>query len=136
MLTVLTVSSLWALRLPASSTSATVHPLVRRLALPQLLLAVLALLSYHVQIITRLSSGCAVWYWWLAHAILQDAQSKQQGKEAKEGKEGEGREGRQQEEGVQQGKQKGWLGWTRVVRWMLLYGLVQSVLFAAFLPPA
>ena len=37
-----------------------------RLALPQLILAGLALTSYHVQIITRQSSGYPYWYIWLA----------------------------------------------------------------------
>ncbi|KAL2404292.1 GPI mannosyltransferase 2 [Exophiala dermatitidis] len=39
---------------------------VMSLELPQLALAVLALTSYHVQIITRLSSGYPLWYIWLA----------------------------------------------------------------------
>jgi phosphatidylinositol glycan class V len=41
------------------------------LAVPQLVLAILALTSYHVQIITRLSSGYPLWYIWLA-SKLQD----------------------------------------------------------------
>ncbi|EJT80331.1 GPI mannosyltransferase 2 [Gaeumannomyces tritici R3-111a-1] len=40
--------------------------LVRSMAAAQVLLSVMALTSYHVQIITRLSSAYPVWYWWLA----------------------------------------------------------------------
>lgn len=41
------------------------------LALPQLALAVLALISYHVQIITRLASGYPLWYVWLAQQTVK-----------------------------------------------------------------
>lgn len=41
------------------------------LALPQLSLAILALVSYHVQIITRLASGYPLWYIWLAHQTVK-----------------------------------------------------------------
>jgi GPI mannosyltransferase 2 len=37
-----------------------------RLALPQLVLALLAVTSFHVQIINRISSGYPLWYIWLA----------------------------------------------------------------------
>ncbi len=39
---------------------------IRSTALSQLTLAVLATTSYHVQIITRISSGYPLWYFWLA----------------------------------------------------------------------
>lgn len=39
------------------------------LAFPQLILAVLALTSYHVQIITRISSGYPYWLLWLSSSI-------------------------------------------------------------------
>lgn len=35
----------------------------------QVLLVILAFTSYHVQIITRLSSGYPVWYWWVAACL-------------------------------------------------------------------
>ena len=38
----------------------------RRFAVPQLVLALLAVMSYHVHIVTRISSGYPLWYWWLA----------------------------------------------------------------------
>lgn len=43
--------------------------LVASLAVSQVTLSVLALASYHVQIITRLSSGYPVWYWWVAAGL-------------------------------------------------------------------
>lgn len=79
--------------------------LLFRLALPQLTLAVLALTSFHVQIITRISSGYPLWYLVLAREIT-DSDSK----------------------GTRFAK------WT--VRWMVMYALIQCVLFASFLPPA
>ncbi|KAL9029233.1 MAG: hypothetical protein Q9196_002503 [Gyalolechia fulgens] len=81
----------------------------RRLAMPQLVLAILALTSYHVQIVTRISSGYPLWYWWLASKI-DDQRSLRLVK---------------------------WdisVEW--VVKWMVLYSLIQAGLFAAFLPPA
>ncbi|KAF8477189.1 GPI mannosyltransferase 2 [Kalaharituber pfeilii] len=84
--------------------------LIKEFAIPQVALACLALVSYHVQIINRLSSGCVVWYWWLAQAITNEAQGSAPVGERKVGL------------------------W--VVRWMVVYGLVQAVLFAGFLPPA
>jgi phosphatidylinositol glycan class V len=42
---------------------------VRSMVLAQVLLVILTLTSYHVQIITRLSSGYPVWYWWVAACL-------------------------------------------------------------------
>ena len=47
--------------------------LTRRLALPQILVAVLAFTNYHVQIITRLSSGYPLWYIWVAGRIINSS---------------------------------------------------------------
>ncbi|KAH8879600.1 glycosyltransferase family 76 protein [Thozetella sp. PMI_491] len=44
--------------------------LVQSAAVAQVLLAVLAFTSYHVQIISRISSGSPLWYWWLAGSFL------------------------------------------------------------------
>jgi phosphatidylinositol glycan class V len=76
--------------------------ITKELAAAQLLLAVMAIIGYHVQIITRLSSGCVVWYWWAATKIAEEAPGKSE--------------------------------W--IVRWMVMYALIQGVLFTAFLPPA
>lgn len=42
---------------------------VLTLAVIQTLVAVLAITNFHVQIITRLSSGYPVWYWWIAQRL-------------------------------------------------------------------
>lgn len=43
--------------------------LIAALALSQLLLAGAAVTTYHIQVITRLSSGCPLWYFWLAQKL-------------------------------------------------------------------
>ncbi|KAH8697636.1 DUF409 domain protein [Talaromyces proteolyticus] len=45
--------------------------IVVRLAIPQGILAVMAFTSFHVQIINRISSGYAVWYWYLASVAFE-----------------------------------------------------------------
>lgn len=84
--------------------------IARRIATPQIVLAVLALTSYHVQIVTRLSSGYPVWYWWLASLILEDHKSSFMGRK--------------------------WGPAFVISRWMVMYAIVQGGLFASFLPPA
>jgi len=83
----------------------------RRFALPQLALAGLALTTFHVQIITRLSSGYPLWYLFTASLVC----------------------GARKGEGIG-GKRSIWS--TLIVRWMVMYALIQGVLFAGFLPPA
>ncbi|KAI9700040.1 MAG: ER membrane glycoprotein subunit of the GPI transamidase complex-like protein [Candelina mexicana] len=84
---------------------------LRRFALPQLLLSILALTSYHVQIITRLSSGYVVWYWWAALVVGADDKQIEVGKWR-----------------LQPGK--------LMLRWMVMHAIIQAGLFASFLPPA
>jgi phosphatidylinositol glycan class V len=76
----------------------------RRLAVPQLLIALLTLTTAHVQIVNRISSGYPVWYMFVAQGLLTwpDAKS-----------------------GTQFG-----------VRAVMMYAIIQAVLFSAFLPPA
>lgn len=94
-----------------------------RLAVPQLVLAVLAATSFHVQIINRISSGYAVWYIVLAMAV--HAEPGERGRVLRRfGLGGEGGGG---------GTGKG-LEW--VVRGMVMYAIVQGGLYACFLPPA
>ncbi|KAI1387182.1 glycosyltransferase family 76 protein [Hypoxylon trugodes] len=50
--------------------------LVQSMALSQLILAVLAITNYHIQIITRISSGYPLWYWWLAGLMTDKSTSK------------------------------------------------------------
>ncbi|KAK3333755.1 glycosyltransferase family 76 protein [Cercophora scortea] len=52
--------------------SARLLALVRSAAVAQVLLAVLAVSNYHVQIITRISSGCPLWYCWLADSLISE----------------------------------------------------------------
>ncbi|GAB7364050.1 hypothetical protein MBLNU230_g4605t1 [Neophaeotheca triangularis] len=98
-----------------SSEGAAYQACVRRFALPQLVLALLALFNFHVQIITRLSSGYPVWYLMVAVAIDQKA-------------------------GATQLVATGWPADLKtaqyVVRGMIMYALIQGGLFASFLPPA
>lgn len=94
----------------ADSPSVVARALTFRYAVPQIVLAVLALTTYHVQVITRISSGYPVLYWWLASLILRDQKSTWLGVEINNG--------------------------TLITRWMVIYAVVQGGLFAAFLPPA
>ena len=90
---------------------AVIHQAVAtRLAAPQAVLALLAFSTYHVQIITRLSSGYPVWYWWLASLILGDQRVTFRGREFSAA--------------------------DSIIRWMVMYAVVQGGLFANFLPPA
>ena len=86
--------------------------LLRKLSMPAAVSGVLALTTYHVQVLTRLSSGYPIWYWWLAWEILAT-----------------------QKQDQMKDKLKSNMGvW--VVRWMIMYGIIQAGLFASFLPPA
>ncbi|GAW14201.1 hypothetical protein ANO14919_035980 [Xylariales sp. No.14919] len=42
------------------------------MSLAQLILTALAIATYHIQIITRISSGYPLWYWWLANLLSND----------------------------------------------------------------
>lgn len=89
----------------------TVDPAIAfRYAVPQIMLAVLAISTYHVQVITRISSGYPVWYWWLASLILEDRNTTYKGMKLNPAK--------------------------LITRWMVIYAVVQGGLFADFLPPA
>ena len=81
-----------------------------RLALPQLVLGVLALFVYNVQIITRLSSGYPLWYIWLAERLVN---SRKLGH-----------------------TETSLLGSKSITRFMILYAVIQGGMYASFLPPA
>lgn len=88
-----------------------------RFALPQVILATLALTSFHVQILNRISSGYPVWYIVLAIAIHADTSR------------------------LSAKKYGFFLGWltqhsTWIVRAMVVYAIVQGGLYASFMPPA
>ncbi|KAF2812688.1 mannosyltransferase [Mytilinidion resinicola] len=84
---------------------------LRRLALPQLVLALMALTNFHVQIINRIASGYPIWYLFIARVLFHSSTSEAS---------------KQQPAKI-----------TRVfIRWMIMYAIVQGSLFANFLPPA
>lgn len=77
MLTIMLYSALVALRgqlgqsssacySPEPSHASLRRSIVFRLAIPQAILAVMALTNLHVQITNRICSGYPVWYWFLA----------------------------------------------------------------------
>ncbi|EMD68000.1 hypothetical protein GGP41_001574 [Bipolaris sorokiniana] len=80
------------------------------LALPQLFLAISAVTTFHVQIVNRIASGYPVWYLMVATWVvdLQVTSSMKNGSSRAQ-----------------------WF-----VRGMIVYSLVQGVLYANFLPPA
>lgn len=95
---------------PGSSIAVIHQAVAHRIAGPQIVLSLLALSTYHVQIITRLSSGYPVWYWWLASLILGNHRVSLLGRDFNAGK--------------------------LITNWMIIYAVVQGGLFASFLPPA
>ncbi|KAK6526391.1 ER membrane glycoprotein subunit of the GPI transamidase complex-like protein [Orbilia ellipsospora] len=100
---------LYALRLYRTNRN-----LLFRLAVPQLVLAILAITNYHVQIITRLSSGLPIWYLVMAAALAE--RSSEQSKDVVSEKSP---------------------NWSRMMlRFFLGYQVVQAVLYGGFLPPA
>lgn len=44
--------------------------LVQCMAASQVVIATMMLFDHHVQVINRISSGYAVWYWWLAGRLV------------------------------------------------------------------
>lgn len=50
----------------SNKSPAALRGFVKSAALSQLVLATLAITNYHIQIITRISSGYPLWYFWLA----------------------------------------------------------------------
>jgi phosphatidylinositol glycan class V len=92
MLFIMAVSGVWAIlyaATPASVDAKIKNPsalknsistsnvsIIRNLAVSQVLLALLTLITAHVQIITRISSACPVWVWFLAKPSGGGATSK------------------------------------------------------------
>ncbi|KAI5297093.1 ER membrane glycoprotein subunit of the GPI transamidase complex-like protein, partial [Ascosphaera atra] len=97
---------------PSSQTITSTYLL--RLSIPQLILAVSALAIYHVQIINRIASGYPVWYWYIALLILSPSPASVADVPA-----------RKREKVAR-----------ALVTAMVMYGLIQGVLYANSLPPA
>ncbi|KAI0477609.1 glycosyltransferase family 76 protein [Xylariaceae sp. FL0804] len=68
--------SVLAERSGGSRLSASNETMVRSMAASQIILTVLAITTYHIQIITRISSGYPLWYWWLAGVLADQKQSR------------------------------------------------------------
>ncbi|KAF2842075.1 glycosyltransferase family 76 protein [Patellaria atrata CBS 101060] len=86
------------------------HMCLRSFALVQIVLALLALTSFHFQVITRISSGYPLWYLVVAQKAVAAT--------AKE-------ENREDHHFAQS-----------TVLWMVTYAVIQGGLYASFLPPA
>lgn len=80
------------------------------LALPQLVLAITAATSFHVQIVNRISSGYPIWYWTVASWLLDRDSRRRPGDRLDRAQ--------------------------LTIRAMVMYAMIQGVLFANFLPPA
>ncbi|KAF2036703.1 hypothetical protein EK21DRAFT_51356 [Setomelanomma holmii] len=93
---------------PGISQSVTNH--VPELALPQLVLALAAITSFHVQIVNRIASGYPTWYLMVATWLTNEQPTSSISKSRSRSQ------------------------W--VIRGMIMYGLVQGILFSNFLPPA
>jgi GPI mannosyltransferase 2 len=96
-----------------------------RFALPQLILAVMAATSFHVQIINRISSGYPVWYIILAMAINSSATAEQPTTKAERPSK------KANYSSILPSRSLQW-----IVRSMAMYAIIQGGLYASFLPPA
>lgn len=83
-----------------------------RLALPQVVLATLAVTHYHIQIVNRISSGYPLWYWFLASSLVTENRSKTSL------------------------TPPSLISSHVIIRVIVMYALIQGCLFASFLPPA
>ncbi|KAF3920896.1 hypothetical protein ABW21_db0207470 [Orbilia brochopaga] len=104
--------------------------LLFRLTVPQLLLATLAITNYHVQIITRLSSGLPMWYIVTAAALINTTTTADtQAAESERPPSESGKTGDETDYAD--------ASWCRpAIRFFLGYQVVQAVLYGGFLPPA
>lgn len=109
MLYLLCRSSIWAIN--TAELSDTAASLLTRLAAPNGLLAAMAFTSYHVQIINRICSGYPLRYWYLVCQALGYA--------------------KQPDISFKRSRT-----FSIAVQGMVIYALVQAILFGSFLPPA
>lgn len=110
MLSILILSASHFLRTRQPLPDARLGVFVQATAAIQGVVAILALTSYHVQIINRLASGYFVWYWWIAGSLVES---------------GDG-----EKSGLKKGTGRG------LVVFMAMYAAIQGALYASFLPPA
>src|SRR5690349_2233443 len=119
MLAILTISGIQALQSPivVSKKSKELewdNFLLQRLAIPQLILAGLALTTFHVQIVNRISSGYPIWYLYLADNLAEAVLPS----------------------GIVKSNRFAKKLFDAAPRIGIMYAIVQAVLYAAFLPPA
>jgi GPI mannosyltransferase 2 len=110
MLSILILSASHFLRARLPLPDARLGVFAQTTAAIQGVVAILALTSYHVQIINRLASGYFVWYWWIAGSLVES--------------------GNGEKSGLKKGTGRG------LVTFMVMYGAIQGALYASFLPPA
>ena len=93
---------------------------LRLIALPQLVVAILALFCFNVQIINRISSGYPLWYVWIASQLGDDpyTHTKPSGRTEQTAKWATGRRSQ------------------IIVRGVIMYSAIHAGLFSSFLPPA
>jgi phosphatidylinositol glycan class V len=99
------------------------------LALPQVVLALLAFTTFHVQIINRIATGYPIWYIVLAHAMVYPGPVSAN------------------EKTVSSVSSSSWMTQIRgylcnpttqqlIFRGMFMYSIIQGGLYASFMPPA
>lgn len=99
------------------------------LALPQILLALLAFTTFHVQIVNRIATGYPLWYIVLAAAFVSPKMIDRVDKTARQDNTSSLvaiLNHRLSKQSTQQ----------LVVRGMLMYSVIQGGLYASFMPPA
>jgi phosphatidylinositol glycan class V len=100
----------WGSATDGSNTILPVTQHASELALPQLVLAVAAATSFHVQIVNRIASGYPTWYSMVATWLVSNQKESSSSKNQKRSQ--------------------------LIVRGMIVYAIAQGMLFANFLPPA
>lgn len=117
---------------------------IRQLAVPQIVLSVLALINFHVQIINRISSGYPIWYLVIAITLTATQQLERgpntlrpvESRESASGILGSLRAdtvllATRVTQALEKPTMQQWL-----VRSMIMYAVIQGGLYASFLPPA
>ncbi|CAD0098057.1 unnamed protein product, partial [Aureobasidium mustum] len=99
------------------------------LALPQILLAILAFTIFHVQIVNRIATGYPIWYIVLAAAIVSPSMTSRDDKTIRS-KDASSLVATLQHHLSKQSTQQ------LVVRGMFMYSIIQGGLYASFMPPA
>ncbi len=105
--------------------------ILQSLAYPQVFLGVMAVFCYHVQIITRIGSAYPLGYFWIGTSVIEWSKRKKAQATVRVRVEGRGKT-------VKRSFGEWWKEeWPMVaVCYCVMYGLIQAVLYASFLPPA